>query len=370
MADTSVHSSNRVEQWADDEFFEYVRSNPLKFLMGTDENSPIQVKEELTKQAGDKITFSLVARLTGSGVTGDNTLEGNEESLANYGHQVTVNQLRNGVVVGAFEKIKTKIDLLKAAKTMLRLWNMEQLRDLFIARLFSPVTDGLTTYSSATEAQKDAWQTANNPSTANQRILFGTAKSNSSGDHSVDLAKIDSTNDDLHQDIVRLLKRLAQSADPHIRPVMVKGGEGGAGGERFYALAGSLAFRDLESNMDTVHQNAGVRGDDNHIFSSGVIKVGNVFVFEVPEMDRTPSNGGCLLENVGDGGTTEVEPVLMLGAQALLLAWAQRMQAKTDEFDYANKRGVAISEIRGCEKATYNSFQHGVATAYVSAVGD
>jgi hypothetical protein len=60
----------------------------------------------------------------------------------------------------------------------------------------------------------------------------------------------------------------------------------------------------------------------------------------------------------------------MLGAQALLLAWAQRMQVKMDEFDYQNKRGVAVAEIRGCEKTTYNSIQHGMATGYISAVGD
>jgi N4-gp56 family major capsid protein len=370
MADTTVSSANRVQQWADDEFFEYVRKNPLKFLMGTSVNSPIQVKEELTKKAGDRITFPLVSRLTGAGVTDDATLEGNEEALDNYGHQVTVHQLRHGVVVGEYEQIKTKIDLLNAAKIMLRLWNMEQLRDLFLARLMSPVTDGLTTYAAATEVQKDAWAAANNPSTANQRILFGAAKSNSSGDHSTDLANIDGTADDLHQDIVRLAKRLAQSCDPHIRPVMAEGGDDGAGGERFYALAGSLPFRDLAANMDTVHQNADVRGDKNNIFSGDSIKVGNVIVFEVPEMDRTPANGGCLLENVGNGGTVEVEPVFVLGAQALLLAWAQRMVPKTDEFDYSNKRGVAVTEIRGCEKATYNSFQHGLVTAYVSAVGD
>lgn len=370
MADTTVHSTNRVEQWADDEFFEYVRANPLKFLMGKGENSPIQVKEELTKQAGDKITFSLVRRLTGAGVADDATLQGNEEALAQFGHQVTVHQIRNGVVVGNFEKIKTKIDLLDAAKTMLRLWNMEQLRDLCIARLFSPSTDGLTTYAAAAEATKDAWAVANNPAVSNQRILFGAAKSNYSGDHSVDLANVDATNDDLHQDIVRLVKRMAQSCDPHIRPVVSSGGDGGPGGERFFMLAGSLPFRDLAANMETLHSNADVRGDENNIFSGSSIKVGNVIVYEIPEMDRAPASGGCWLENVGNGATVDVEPVFLLGAQALLLAWAQRMEAHTDEFDYTNKRGVATSEIRGCEKATYNSFQHGVATAYVSAQGD
>ena len=369
MADTTVSSANRVQQWADDEFFEYVRKNPLKFLMGTSVNSPIQVKEELTKKAGDRVTFSLVGRLTGAGVADDATLEGNEEALDNYGHQVTVNQLRHGVVVGEYESIKTKIDLLNAAKIMLRLWNMEQLRDLFLARLLSPSTTGLTTYAAASEANKDAWETANNPSDTNQRILFGAAKAASTLDHSAGLAEIDGTADDLHQDIVRLAKRLGQSCDPHIRPVMVEGGDDGAGGERFYMLAGGIPFRDLQANMDTIHQNADVRGEKNKIFSGDSIKVGNVIVFEIPEMDRFNTSGGTTLDNVG-ASSIDVQMCPLLGAQALLLAWAQRMSTKTDEFDYQNKRGVAVTEIRGCEKSTYNSFQHGVVTTYVSAVGD
>jgi N4-gp56 family major capsid protein len=356
MADTTVNSANRVQAWADEYFLEYVRANRFKRYMGTDENSIIQVKEELSKEAGDRITFSLVSRLTGAGVTGDNTLMGNEEALGNYGHQVTVDQIRHGVVVGQFEKIKTKIDLLQAAKTMLKLWNMEQLRDLFIARLYSPVIGGLTTYAAATAAEKNAWSVANNPATTNQRILFGAAKANYSGVHATDLANIDGTADDLHQDIVSLAKRLAVTASPHIRPVVT-----GEDDERFVMFCGSLPFRDLQANMSTVHSNAGVRGDENVLFKGGDLVWENVIIHEVPEITT--------LTGVG-AGAIDVQASFLCGAQALLLAWAQRPQPKTDEFDYQNKRGVAISEIRGCEKATYNSFQHGVVTAYVSAVGD
>jgi N4-gp56 family major capsid protein len=370
MADTTVDSDVNVEQWADDEFYEYVRQNPLKSMMGTDENSVIQIKEDLAKSAGDQLTFALVSRLTGSGVEDDNALIGNEEQLGNKGCKVTVHQLRHGVVVGEFEKIKTKIDLLNAAKTMLRLWNMEQLRDLFIARLLSPCTDGLTTYAAATEVQKDAWSAANNPSVGNERILFGASKTNYSGDHSADLLKIDGTADDAHQSIIRLLKRLAQSASPHVRPVVVPGSSESVGGERFFCLMGSLPFRDLQANFETILSNADVRGDQNVIFTGGSLKVGNVICLEIPEMDRTPANGGCLLENVGDSATTEVEPIFLVGAQALLLAWAARMSVKTDDWDYQNRRGVAVAEIRGCRKATFNSFQHGLVTGYVSAVGD
>ena len=325
MADTTVATANRVQQWADDEFYEYVRGNLFKPYMGKGENSIIQVKEELTKQSGDRITFSLVSRLTGNGVTNDATLEGNEEALDNFGHLVTVNQLRNGVVVGAYEKIRTKIDLLNAAKIMLRVWNMEQLRDLFIARLLSPTTNGLTTYAAATEVQKDAWEVANNPAGTNQRILFGAAKANSTGDHSAGLTTIDGTADDMHQDIVRLARRLAQSCDPHIRPIVPMDGSE-AGSERYVLFAGSIPFRDLEANFDTLRSNADVRGDKNSIFSGADLKIGNVIVHELPELDDLNTAGGSTLANVGDGGTVEVQGTFLCGAQAQLLAWAQRMQ--------------------------------------------
>jgi N4-gp56 family major capsid protein len=369
MADTTVSSANEVEQWADSEFAEYVRGSALVGLMGTDENSVIQVKEELTKQSGDKITFSLVSRLTGSGVVDGATLSGNEEALGNYGHKVTVHQLRHGVVVGQYEQIKSKIDLLNAARGMLKLWNQEKLRDLFLERLLSPNTDGLTTYAASTVAQRNAWLVANNPSTANQRVLYGAAKANAvSGVHATALGLIDTTNDDLHQNIVRLAKRMAQVCDPHIRPVLTSGKD--AGKERFVMLVGSLPFRDLEANFSTELQNAGVRGEDNNLFSSGDLKVGNVIVKEVPEMDRAYTTaGGCLLSGVGDTAS-DVEATFLCGAQALLLAWSKRMSVKTDEFDYQERRGVATEEIRGCEKSTYSSFQHGLVTTFVSSVAD
>ena len=368
MADTTVTSANQVEQWADSEFYEYVRATPLSTLMGTSENSVIQVKEELTKQAGDKITFSLVSRLTGAGVADDATLQGNEEALSNYGMRVELHQLRQGVVVGKYESIKSKIDLLEAAKTMLRLWNAEKLRDLFLERLLSPNIDGVTTYAATSEANRDAWEAANNPSDTNQRILFGAAKANSTLDHSAGLGTIDTTNDDMHQNIVGLAKRMAQTCSPNIRPVMTEGKD--AGRERFVMLMGSIPFRDLVANYSTVLTSADVRGEDNHLFASGDLKIGNVICKEIPEMDRAYTTaGGCLIGGVGDTAS-DVEATFLCGAQALVLAWGQRMKVHTDEFDYQNKRGVAVEEIRGCNKSTYNSFQHGVVTAYVSAVAD
>lgn len=369
MSNYAVDSTLNVEQWASKEMYAFVRSNPFTRYMGTTAESPIQVLEDLESKSGDAITFQLVGELTGSGVADDATLEGNEEALGNYGHKVTVNQLRNGVVRGKHEQQKTNIQILKAARIALRMWNVAQARNLILARALSPVVDGLTTYAAASEAQKDAWCAANNPATTNERILFGAASSNSSGDHSADLAKVDAAADELHQEIVRLIRRKAQGCDPAIRPASMTNKDGLGGSERFVMFVGSIPFRDLVGNFETILSNADSRGDDNHLFASGDLRVGNVIVHEVPEMDRLNTAHGTTISGVGDTAIN-VQATFLMGAQALLWAWASRMKFKTRTDDYDNLQGVAVAETRGCEKATFNSVQHGMATAYVAAVAD
>ena len=135
-------------------------------------------------------------------------------------------------------------------------------------------------------------------------------------------------------------------------------------------LAGSLPFRDLMANYATILSGAGLRGDDNNLFSSGDLLIGNVIVKEVPQMDRAYTTaGGCVLTGLGNGAS-DAAATFLCGAQALVLAWSKRLSVKTDEWDYAERRGVATEEIRGCEKTTYNSFQHGMGTCYVSGVAD
>lgn len=48
-------------------------------FMGEGVNNIIQVLNDLEKESGDRITQSLVLKLKGDGVTGDDILEGNEE---------------------------------------------------------------------------------------------------------------------------------------------------------------------------------------------------------------------------------------------------------------------------------------------------
>ena len=82
MALTTARTGLTPQIWDDQFFMEYVRDNRFKRYMGADENSIIHLKEDLTTKKGKYITFALVNRLTGDGVTGSQRLKGAEEDVS------------------------------------------------------------------------------------------------------------------------------------------------------------------------------------------------------------------------------------------------------------------------------------------------
>lgn len=359
MADTTAATGLTVQQWDSKFFKEYLSQNRFKPYMGTNENAIIQVKEDLTKKKGDKITYALVNRLAGAGVTGTATLEGNEEALDSRSHYVTVDKLRHGVRVAEMEEQKSAIPLRNAAKSVLKDWIMEKTRDDIIAALGS--INGVA-YGTATETQKDAWLVDNA-----DRVLFGAVKSNNAAnDHSAALANIDNTADQLTPDAISLMKRMALTASPKIRPIRTTEDE-----RWFVMFANSMAFRDLKTHatITQAQREALNRGMKNPLFTGGDLMWDGVIIKEIEDIP--------ILSGVG-AGSIDVAPVYMCGAQSIGMAWAKRTKSATEKFDYGDKMGVAIEEIRGIEKLTFGSGSgdtddlkdHGVFTGYFAAVAD
>ena len=224
---------------------EYVRESRFKRYMGTDENAIIQLKDDLTRKPGDRVTFANVRKLRGQGVTGNQVLEGNEEELDSRSMAVTVGPVRNAVVVTDWDDQKSAIDLRNAGKTALKLWAMEKMRNQIIESLYS--INGVL-YTAATEVQKDAWLVDNA-----DRVLFGAAVGNNSGnDHSASLANIDNTAAKLTTNVISLAKRRAQLASPAIKPIRLNEDE-----EWYVMFANSLSFRDLSKDPAMVQANRG-----------------------------------------------------------------------------------------------------------------
>lgn len=356
MANTHAATGLTPQQWDDKFFAEYVRENRFKRYFGTDENSIIHLKEDLTKKKGETVTFALVNALTGAGVTGNDTLEGNEEALDSRSFAATVAPLRHAVAMSEWDEQKSAIDLRDACKMQLKLWAMTKMRDGIISALGS--INGVA-YGSATEAQKDAWLVDNA-----DRVLFGAAKSNNSGnDHSASLANIDNTSDKLTPGAISLMKRIAQTANPAIRPIRLSEDE-----EWYVMFAGSRAFRDLSANstMQQANRDARQRGMDNPLFTGGSLVWDGVIIREIPEIAAVSN------------GTIDCDPVYLCGAQAIGLAWASRTKTTTNVRDYGFLYGTGIAETRGIHKLRFGSGagdtddqkDHGVVTGWFAGVAD
>jgi N4-gp56 family major capsid protein len=364
MAQTYAQTGLTPQQWDSDFFRDYVRSSRYKRYFGADEAAIFQLKDDLTKKKGDSVTFALVNELTGNGVTGNNTLKGNEERLGSRSHRVTVNVLRHAVSVDDWDTQKSVIDLRNAARVQLREWSMKMLRDACTNAL--GMIDG-TIFTSAAAGARNTWW-ANN----SDRVLAGTVAANYAGAvFATDIAKIGLT-EQLTPNLLSALKRKAQMASPKIKPVYVKEMDQ----EWYVVFVGPYAWRDLTEDNPTTNvltlanRDARVRGTDNPLFTGDSLVWDGMIIREIPEIAALDVSGSA-------GG--RIEPVYLAGAQAVGIAWAQRTKTTTDVDDYEFMHGAGIQEIRGIEKLRFGTDpavdtttpkDHGIATAFVAAATD
>lgn len=368
MADTRAAAGLTVEQWDDEYFVEYVQENVFKPYMGTNEASIIQVNEDLTRKKGDRFTFSLVNRLTQGATLGNTTLEGNEEDLSSRSYEQAVDLRRHAVKVPKMENQRSAIDLREAARSALKVWSMEDMRNEVISALWS--IDGVA-FGSTSAAQRNTWA-ANNAG----RVLFGNSVANYNATFATAMATLDTTNDLATANSLSLAKRRAITAGgvagvPKIRPIEVANGK-----RTLVAFCHPLVFRNLASSLQTVNRDAYERGMANPIFTGADLYYEGVVIKELDDAPLLAAN--ATVNGVAVGNTVQASPVFLCGAQAVGAAYAQRSRTVTKDFDFDSKYGVAVEEIRGIGKMRYGTgaadtdtpCDYGVFTWWVAAPAD
>ncbi|HXI78040.1 MAG TPA: DUF4043 family protein [Steroidobacteraceae bacterium] len=365
---TAARSGLTPTIWSDQFFSEYVRTNQFSRYFGTSDSSIIQLKDDLTRKAGDSVVFATVRRLVGAGVTGNTVLRGNEELINARSLKVSVDVIRHAVAVSDWDEQKSVIDLLQAGRDGLMVWAMEKIRNDIISALGSITADAdvATTLAAASNAAMDTWVTNNA-----DRVLFGSAVANHvSNDYSTSIATVDNTADKMTCAVLSLAKRRARNASPHIRPTRVNNDE-----EWFVVLMPSIPFRDLRADpvMIAAQQYANVRGADNPLFTSGDLVWDGMIIREIPELGVLTAGG------TNAHATIDTARTYLLGAQAVGIAWAQRTTARTQNDDYQFMHGAGIMEIRGVQKLRWGTDattdktapkDHGIVTIFTSAVAD
>ena len=130
-------------------------------MMGSDENNIIQTKDYLTKSKGDTVTLPLTAKLSGSGVSGDDELEGNEEAINAYSDSVIINQKRFAVrLTGQLDEQKNAYDMRADAKNKLSIRLQEFMERQFFLKLAGVNNTSLTDVNGVVVGTDAAWSNA------------------------------------------------------------------------------------------------------------------------------------------------------------------------------------------------------------------
>lgn len=359
MADSRTGSGLSVEQWDDRFFTEYLTENRYAGEMGTNENSIIQVKENLAKKPGDRINFALVNKLTQDAVTGRDVLEGNEEDMASRSFEVAITKRRNGVRFAEIDEQFSAISLRDAAKHTLKEWALKDTEKRIEQALASINGTALAVTS---EANRDAWLTDNT-----DRVYFASGYAGT--DHSAGWDQLDATNDILTAADLSAMKLKAMTrANPKVRPIRSE-----KNGRNLYIVyAHPLAFRDLKNDtaITTAQREVAVAMENERLFKGGDLLWDGMVIKEAHGLYDTSTYTG-----EGAGGTDTVVPVYLCGAQAIGAAYAKRWVSRQETFDYGDKHGVAIEAIYGIEKMQFGSGtadrddlkDHGIVTGYFAS---
>ena len=359
-------TSNQLTAWSRD-FWQVARNMSfINQFAGSGQNAMVQRITELTRsEKGTKAVITLLADMTGDGVTGDNTLEGNEEALRAYDITVELDQLRfANRIAGRLADQKSVVNFREQSRDALAYAmadRMDQLAFLTLSGIaYTSKTNGaLRTTSSTTGLELVDLEFASDVSapTTNRHRRWDATSGLVAGDTTATAAA-----DKISYECIVNLKAYAK--DNYIR------GLRGAGNEEVFHLfltPQQMASLKLDSDFLANVRNAGIRGPSNGLFAgTSSLMVDGVMVHEFRHVFSTEgatagtsSNAGAAGYKWGANADVDGARALFCGAQALAMADIGNPEIVEDTFDYSNQAGISIGKIFGLRKPKYNSDYNG-----------
>lgn len=346
MATTAygVNHPLAVKLWSKKLLREALKETYISRFIGSSKNSLIYEKDETSKSAGDKITVGLRMQLSGAGIEGDATLEGQEESLTTYDDSLLINQLRHAVRSdGKMSEQRVPFSVREEALDGLKDWWADRMDTAFFNQIAGNTAQADTRYTghNATVA----------PSTTsgNARIIYGP--DDETTENSLSTA---SASNNFQLTVIDKAIAVAKTATPLIRPLMV---DGKPKYVMFLHPWQVYSLRtDATANRVTWYdtQKALVQGGDknNGIYSGALGEYNGVVLHESTRIPAAPS-------------VATVRRAVLCGAQAACIAYGretpgdEKMSWVEEMFDYGNQLGVSAGLIWGLKKSRFNSIDFG-----------
>jgi N4-gp56 family major capsid protein len=349
MAVTSygVNNDLAVKLWSKKLAHEALKETFIFKFIGDSENSVIQIKEETSKGPGDRIRVGLRMQLSGDGVSGDGTLEGNEEALTTYTDDALIDQLRHAVRSGGkMSEQRVPFSVREEARMGLQDW--------FAGRMDTAFFNQVCGNSAQTDTRYTGSNTPLAPSSNN--IVYAGGATAESSISATTTMKFSLT-------LIDVCVEKAKTLSPMIRPVKLKG-------EDYYVMflhpyqvtdlriasAAAGSWYDIQKAAITGGQVTG-----NPIFTGALGMYNNVILHTATRV-------------VNPTATPLVYRSVFCGAQSAAIAYgrdngAERFSWVEELFDYGNQLGVSAGAIWGLKKLQFNSQDFGtiVASTYAAA---
>ena len=360
MAVTSygVNDTLSNKLWSKKLSVEALKQTWIYKFTGSGTDSIIQIKDETSKAAGDKVTYGLRMQLQGTGILGDGTLEGNEEALNTYSDSVTINQLRHAVrSAGRMTQQRVPFSVRDEALSGLKDWWAGRFDLAFFNSVCANTAQGNTAFTgnttpTAPDAGHRIWQNAQGTDASITAVDTFTLQML---DYGVERAK---TMDPLDSSV--------KTGVP-IRPCMM-------GGDEYYVAVlhpyqvTSMRTSTTAAQWADIQKSAMTGGEitDNPIFTGALGVYNNVAIhssarIQIGNNDTTTQYTNC-------------RRAVFLGAQAAALAYGrdngpERFTWVEELFDYENQLGVSAGTIFGMKKIVFNSLDFGtiVLSTYAAA---
>lgn len=336
MALTSygVNAPEAVKLWSKVLSREALKATWIGKFIGEGSDALLQQRDDFKKSAGDRLTTTLRMQLTGDGVLGDGTLEGNEERLTTYTDNLLIDQLRHAVrSAGKMTEQRIPWSIREEAK--------DGLVDWWAGRMDTAFFNQLCGYT----VQTDLRYTGNNAVLAPTNVIRPNSRAN---DQSL------TTGDEFTLQLIDTAVAAAKLATPVLRPLKINGKD------KYVLFLHTNQVTQLRTNTATGQwldiQKAAMTGDGsarNPIMTGALGEYNGVILHESTRV--TPG------VNSSTGATVaNTRRAVLCGAQAMVLGFGGGQSYGSwdwneELFDYGNQLGVEAGCIFGMKATRYNS---------------
>ena len=319
---------------------------------GVDAEVPVQILTELESDAGEQISYDLLAELKMAPIEGDDVLEGREEAQTIYTDQIYIDQARCGVNTGGrMTRKRTLHNLREKAKRQQSNWWARLMDELLFVYL-----------SGARGVNANYLLPANYTGRANNPLVAPDTNHLIYGNDATAFNNID-INDKFDLRVIDRAKTKADSQGggatdiPVMQPCKIDGNE------TFVCVMHTFQEDDLRSNvaagqwLDIQKAAAGAEGRASNLFKNALGMYRGCVLHSHRNVVR--------FNNAGAGGNVEAARALFMGSQAGVVSFGSpgtnlRYDWHEENRDNNNQVVITSACTFGTKKTRFNQQDFGV----------